>query len=183
MLLGGVMQATGNKPPAMLPARGVFMNQDMERNAKWFGVAIQSPPVEFPCNTIVPMRVLTAASVHAPEVVVPLARELWARYWGKQMHIKTAADVEQACAAAGVPAATAQKLLALAGTEEVKAALKKATDEAVERGAFGAPVMLVTPAGQTEAEFFFGSDRFEQMAFLYGWKWFGPVPTRLRSAL
>lgn len=51
-----------------------------------------------------------------------------------------------------------EKALEAAGTKEVKELLTRATGEALERGAFGAPWLWVTN-GEGRAEPFFGSDR------------------------
>lgn len=51
------------------------------------------------------------------------------------------------------------EIMRAAGTDEIKAALKRATQEALDRGAFGAPWLWVTD-GEGRAEPFFGSDRF-----------------------
>ncbi|MDT6922825.1 DsbA family protein, partial [Pseudomonas atacamensis] len=37
MLLGGVFKATGNASPAMIPAKGRYMFQDLDRFAKRYG--------------------------------------------------------------------------------------------------------------------------------------------------
>ncbi len=50
------------------------------------------------------------------------------------------------------------EIVAAAGGEEMKAVLKRVTAEALEKGAFGAPWLWVTPEGG-KAEPFFGSDR------------------------
>ena len=41
---GGIMQATGNQPPGMLPSRGMFLLKDMERTSSWYQVPMLSPP-------------------------------------------------------------------------------------------------------------------------------------------
>ena len=59
-------------------------------------------------------------------------------------------------------------------TDEIKDALKLATKEAVDEGAFGLPFTLV--ADRNSIDRYFGSDRFEVMASDLGYKWLGPVP-------
>ena len=36
------MIAAGNKPPMMVPARGIYMNKDLPRTADYFGSALAS---------------------------------------------------------------------------------------------------------------------------------------------
>ena len=54
---------------------------------------------------------------------------------------------------------------------------KAVTEEAVERGAFGAPTMFFHQDGENE-EMFWGSDRFEMVAQIYNKKWIGPDPSK-----
>jgi len=60
MFLGGVMQATGNKPPGTVPAKGKYMGQDLARNCKRHGLEMAFNP-HFPMNT----RPLTRATLPA----------------------------------------------------------------------------------------------------------------------
>ena len=53
------------------------------------------------------------------------------------------------------------------------------TEEAAERGAFGAPTMFFCQggAGPVEGEqMFWGSDRFEMVAAIFKLPWLGPDP-------
>ena len=54
------------------------------------------------------------------------------------------------------------------------------TQAALDSGAFGAPWIVLHPAPgeKGKPEPFFGSDRFELMAFLMGKPWYGPDPAR-----
>src|SRR3569832_429901 len=50
-LLGGVFQATGNKSPMEVPAKGRYMRVDLERFAHRYGVPYSHNPF-FPINTL-----------------------------------------------------------------------------------------------------------------------------------
>jgi glutathione S-transferase kappa 1 len=39
--LGGVMKATGNKPPMTVASKGMYMQKDLLRNADYFGINIK----------------------------------------------------------------------------------------------------------------------------------------------
>jgi len=39
--LGGVMKETGNRPPMMVPAKGLYMVKDLERNSSYFGIPLK----------------------------------------------------------------------------------------------------------------------------------------------
>ena len=65
---------------------------------------------------------------------------------------------------------------------DTKDMLKELTTDAVKNGATGAPYMVVkTPNNKPMV--FFGSDRFEQMAFTLGKPWHGPQPNRATAKL
>ena len=60
MFLGGVMQATGNQPPATLPARAKYMPRDIQRWVRRYRIEF-APNTNFPMQTLVAMRTAIAA--------------------------------------------------------------------------------------------------------------------------
>jgi glutathione S-transferase kappa 1 len=167
--LGGVMKATGNAPPASLPARGVYLLRDLARSSRHFDVPLSFPD-DFPTNTIAAMRLLTLVAHEHPERHEALARALWQRYWGEGKDLRADSGLVAACTAAGVDVAAIEA----SASDDNKARLRAATDEAVDRGAFGFPAMFVTDADGDE-QMFFGSDRLSLLAFEMGLPWHGPL--------
>ena len=79
-------------------------------------------------------------------------------------------------------AALFDRLATDAKSDAVKARLKAATDEAVARGAFGAPNIFVRRADESEPTMYFGADRFHLVARQLGVSMpaaFPKVPARL----
>ena len=80
MLLGGVFKATGNASPAMVPAKGRWMNQDMARWARRYGVPLAMNPF-FPINTLTLMRGATGLQLRQPadfeRYVETVYRAMW----------------------------------------------------------------------------------------------------------
>lgn len=149
ILLGGVMKATGNAPPGMVIPRGRWMAIDMARYAKREAIPLAMNPY-FPINTMVMMRMLTAAKGTAD--FAPLLEALFVAMWEQQRNMADPAVVAGVLQAAGFdPVAWLEK----ANDPAVKAALVAATERAVARGVFGAPTFFV---GE---EFFFGQDRLD----------------------
>jgi 2-hydroxychromene-2-carboxylate isomerase len=72
--------------------------------------------------------------------------------WVDGQNLADAAVLRTAIAAVGLDA---DAILARAGDAEVKATLRRNSEEAVERGAFGAPTFFVGD------EMFWGNDRLE----------------------
>lgn len=151
MLLGGVFQATGNASPAAVAAKGRYMNDDMARFAKAYGVPLVVNP-HFPINTLTLMRGAAGVQLRAPARLPEYLRGVFTAMWVDGLNLNDPAIAATALRRAGFDPA---EFMALVGDAEVKAALRATTDEAVARGAFGAPTMFV---GDT---MFFGQDRLD----------------------
>ena len=149
MLLGGVFKATGNASPVTVPAKGKWMNADLPRFAKRYGVPYNSNPF-FPVNTLLMMR--GAAAYEGSSQFRPYVDAMFKAMWvdAKSMNdMPTAAGVLKA---AGFDPA---EFMAKAESQEAKDRLKATTEEAVTRGVFGAPTTFV---GE---DMFFGQDRLD----------------------
>lgn len=172
-LLGGVMKATGNRPPAALPARGQFLALDLARNRDYFGVPLQMPR-HFPMLTLQTMRLLTAVREEVPERLEAASRRLWQQYWSEGGNIGELETLLGALRDVGCGESEAAALIARTADPAVKEALKATTQVAIDRGAFGAPTYFVM--GDGAPEMFFGSDRFPHLAARLGETWVGPQP-------
>jgi 2-hydroxychromene-2-carboxylate isomerase len=151
MLLGGVFQATGNASPANVAAKGRYMDHDMGRFARRYGVPLASNPF-FPINTLMLMRGATGVQMRAPQRFLDYLRGVFHAMWVAPQNMNDPGIAAQALASAGFDPA---EVMGWAGEADVKAALRATTEEAVARGAFGAPTMFVG------TEMFFGQDRLE----------------------
>ena len=151
MLLGGVFKATGNASPAMVPAKGRWMNQDMARWAKRYDVPLAMNPY-FPINTLTLMRGATGLQLRQPAQFERYVETVYRAMWEAPCNMGDPAVLAQVLQRDGFDA---DGLLALAGDPEVKARLVATTEEAVARGVFGAPTMFVA------AQMFFGQDRLD----------------------
>eukprot|EP00752_Nemacystus_decipiens_P012664 g11218.t1 len=175
--LGGVMKATGNKPPATLKAKELYMQADLARMARHHGtpiVPLKDPRAMY--DTIAAQRLLSAAAMDAPGEVEGLTRELWRRLWGGGGDIASEQGLREACTAAGMDTDLAGSLLKRSGEDVVKARLKEETEAALGRGAFGAPWITIRTSDDGPWEAFFGCDRFDVLAQAMGKPWLGPCP-------
>ena len=150
-LLGGVFQATGNASPANVPAKGRYMNDDMARFARRYGVPLAMNPF-FPINTLTLMRGAAGAQLCAPRRFDAYLRTVFHAMWVEPQNLEDPATAARVLAAAGFDPA---EVMGWANDAEVKAVLRANTEEAVARGAFGAPTMFVG------TEMFFGQDRLD----------------------
>jgi 2-hydroxychromene-2-carboxylate isomerase len=151
MLLGGVFQATGNHPPADIKPKGLYMNADLKRFAKRYGVPFVHNP-HFPINTLLLMRAAIGLQMQQPQRFASYVDAVFQSIWVDSMNMNEPATVQSVLQAAGFDAA---ELVALANAQATKDQLKAATQEAVARGVFGAPTMFVGD------EMFWGQDRLD----------------------
>ncbi len=151
MLLGGVFQATGNASPAMIPAKGRYLFADLARFATRYGVPY-GLPAGFPVNTLTLMRGVVGTQLRSPERFEVLLAVLFNGLFAQRRNLSDSAMLGQTLAEGGFDP---QAFLALAADDEVKAALRQATEAAVARGVFGAPTCFVGD------EMFFGQDRLD----------------------
>jgi len=150
-LLGGVFQATGNKSPMEVPAKGQYMVDDLQRFARRYGVPFAHNP-HFPINTLTLMRMALGLQLREPARMVPFVDAVYRAIWVDGRNMNDPATVAGVLKEAGFDP---EKLLALASDPAVKDDLKAATQEAVARGVFGAPTFFVSN------EMFWGQDRLD----------------------
>ncbi|HYS80940.1 MAG TPA: 2-hydroxychromene-2-carboxylate isomerase [Anaeromyxobacteraceae bacterium] len=146
-LLGGVFKATQNRAPIETAAKGRHMLVDLERWAKRLQVPLAFPAT-FPFGSILALRCALAAEREGK--LVPFTHAVFRAAWTEG---KDVASPEVLAGLAGGVGLDGAKLVAAA--PEFKAALMAQTEEAVRRGAFGAPTFFV---GQ---EMFVGNDRLD----------------------
>ena len=146
-LLGKVFEATGNKAPATIPHKGKHMFTDLQRWASHYGVPVTMPKV-FPVHSVLALRAGLAASAQGK--AAGFAKAVMRAYWGEGRDISQPEVVGAVAAAEGLDPAA---LLAATQEPAIKDALRVNTEEAVKRGAFGAPTFFVG------GEMFWGNDR------------------------
>ena len=148
-LLGGVFKATGNVSPATAPAKSRYMGDDLERFARRYKVPFLFNPF-FPVNTLALMRGAVAYQQQGrlDQYIEAIFSAMWVT--GKNMNEPTI--VAEVLDTIGIGA---QEFLVAIAAQDVKDKLKSNTEEAVERGAFGAPTFFVGD------EMFFGQDRLD----------------------
>lgn len=157
VLLGGLMKATGNRPPWMVyadvPSKVAYDQLEFQRFISRHGLSEFKMNPHFPPNTLTAMRVITGASRLG--VQADVIETLMAAMWEEAKNLSDRDVLTQVLDAAGHNGAA---LLELAGADDVKAELAGNTERAVARGAFGIPTFFVGD------EMFFGKERLPQVA-------------------
>lgn len=150
MLLGGVFKATGNVSPVTVPAKGNYMvNQDFPRFAKRYDVPMRFNPY-FPINTLNLMR--GAVATQSEGVFDTYANAVFDAMWQQALDLGQVDVVAKTLQEAGLDA---MALLELSQDSAIKQTLIDNTNQAVDRGVFGAPTMFVGD------EMYFGQDRLD----------------------
>jgi 2-hydroxychromene-2-carboxylate isomerase len=146
-LLGGVFKATGNASPITVPAKGAFVLRDIQRHAQQFGVPFKLNS-HFPMNTLMAQRCAVGCTAGAHmQAYFDL---VFTAMWVNGQNIADEAVLRSVLTTGGMDA---EAVLARSQLPEVKQQLIQNTEEAVKRGAFGAPTFFVGD------ELFFGQDR------------------------
>jgi 2-hydroxychromene-2-carboxylate isomerase len=153
MLLGGVFKSTGNQSPVVVPAKAAYMNNDLKRFAKRYGVPFRFNP-HFPINTLALMR---GAVAYQDDVVASSTYRdaIFMAIWVEARNLNEPDVIGQVLSDAGLDPA---ELMNRIGQQTVKDQLIANTEEAVNRGVFGAPTFFV---GE---RMFFGQDRLDFVA-------------------
>ncbi len=148
MLLGGVFKATGNQSPAAEPVvpKREYTGKAMRRTAGHFEIPFEGNP-HFPINTLGLMRCAVAAQQSGDFEIFHHA--VYPAFWVEGRDLGDPAVIADVLTSAGLDAA---KIADLATTDAAKQTLRANTDEAVSRGAFGAPTFFL------DDEMFFGVD-------------------------
>lgn len=151
ILLGGIFQATGNRPPISVPLKGQYLFADLNRFAKRYGVVLNVNP-HFPINTLNLMRADIGLQLRNDTRLPKYRDAMFAAIWVDQQNMNDPETVGTVLAKSGFDP---MAISALAGDPEVKEALKISTQEAVNQGVFGAPSFIV------DGELFWGQDRLD----------------------
>jgi 2-hydroxychromene-2-carboxylate isomerase len=145
----GLHELTGNRSPITVPNKGKWIMGDLQRYARRYGVTLNPNPNGF--VKILPSG-RAAALAEREGVVEQLMAKAYPAMFVDGLDLADPAVLREIIASAGLDA---DRYLEAIATDEVKALLKNNTQEAADRGAFGAPTFFVGD------EMFFGQDRLE----------------------
>ncbi|MCD2172996.1 2-hydroxychromene-2-carboxylate isomerase [Rhizobium sp. C4] len=149
ILIGGIFKATGNSSPATVPAKWDYSSIDLYRWADYYRIPFQMNP-HFPINTLPLMRGATAMLLRGPKQLEAYLDAIYPAMFEQPVNLGDVQEIGKVLARAGIDP---QALMAEIGTDAVKDKLRTDTDEAVQRGVFGAPTFFVGK------DMFWGQDR------------------------
>ena len=149
ILLGGVFKATGNNPPASVPAKGKYMMTDLQRYADKYGVPYERNPF-FPVNTLSLMR--GAISYQDEGDFIKYIEVMFKNMWIEPKNLNNEDVLKKVLIENNFDFDDFIKRIT---DQNVKNRLISNTENAVKKGAFGAPTIFVGD------QMFFGQDRME----------------------
>ena len=160
VLLGVVFRTVGTAPLTSYPVKGDYSFHDFERTARFHGIPYHRPP-RFPLATQAAARaMLWTAQAVGEARAIELAQAIFRAMFVDGVAIDDAEEVLRIGAAIGLDRAA---LAAGQESEAMRERLREETEQALARGVFGAPFMIV------DGEPFWGFDRFDQLdAWLKG---------------
>jgi len=141
VLFAGLLNANGQKGPAEIAAKRAFTYRFVVWQAKKLGIPLKFPP-EHPFNPLPLLRLALACGCD-PQAVQRIFRFVWRDGRLPDLPIEWAELTDEL----GVRDGEARIAAA-----EVKDALRRNTDEAIARGVFGVPTLVIG------SELFWGAD-------------------------
>ncbi len=153
IMLGVMFKETGMKPLFHQPLRGDYGKHDFLRSARLAGLDVVIAE-KFPYLALAPSRAFYWVAKNHPDQAVAFAKLAFDRYF--QDAIAPTSPEELKRLADQLDLDSAQLI---AGTHDpvMKDRLKDETSEAIEKGVFGAPFIIV------DGEGFWGNDRKDQI--------------------
>jgi 2-hydroxychromene-2-carboxylate isomerase len=150
-LLGPIFHSQGwdNSPFNIYPAKGAYMWRDMERQCEKYGLPFARPQI-FPVHSVTAARLALIGSTEG--WCTEFSRRLYHAQFAETRDISDEAVLGDVLTGLGLDAA---RYLQKTTAPDIKEALKKQTEDAANRGLFGAPGFLVG------SELFWGNDRLD----------------------
>jgi 2-hydroxychromene-2-carboxylate isomerase len=166
VLFAGLLGAVGQKGPAEIPAKRAFTYRHCLWQAKALGIPLKFPP-EHPFNPL-PLLRLAIACDCAPDAIHRIFRFVWRDGRLPDLPIEWAELVGEL----GIRDADAR-----IASPEVKDELRRNTDEAIGRGVFGVPTLMIGD------ELFWGADATRMAAdyLAAGCRWDEPEYARVAA--
>ena len=158
-LLGPIFKSLGwdNSPFVLQKAKGAYVWHDMVRQSEKYALP-WTHPTQFPRRAILPTRVALLGA--AEPWINDFCKEVMKVNFVKDRDIDTPEVVGNVLDALGLPSSD---LIDRAQTDDNKRRLREQTEEARQRGIFGAPTFLVG------SEMFWGNDRLmDALSFAAG---------------
>jgi 2-hydroxychromene-2-carboxylate isomerase len=153
MDLGKVFPVSGGLPLAKrAPQRQAYRLQELRRWRDYLGIKLNLEPKFVPVDPTLASLVIVAASQDKSAVAPSLAFDFMRAVWAEDRNIADPETVKAIIRAKGL---SASELFERAQAPETKTAYEALTQEAIEKGVFGAPTYAF------KDDLFWGQDRLD----------------------
>jgi 2-hydroxychromene-2-carboxylate isomerase len=150
---GKIFAASGGLPLVKRPPqRKAYRMMELKRWRAHLGIPLNLEPKGFPTDADLASRVIIAAGENKSAVAPSLAFDFMRAVWVDDRNIADPETLRALIRAKGLPA---DELMVQADSPETKALYDNLTQEAIDRGVFGAPTFIY------KDELFWGQDRLE----------------------
>lgn len=153
IMLGVAFKETGMRPLFHQPLRGAYGMRDFARTAHLLGLEVVVPK-EFPYVALMASRAFYWLTQHQNDAAIPFAQAVFERYFKDGIAPDNADEIKRLAGQVGVDG---PRLVAGCQEAVIKDRLKEETAQAINRGVFGAPFIIV------DGEPFWGNDRKDQI--------------------
>ncbi len=154
VLLGVVFKQTGAMPLLQVPLKGEYSRRDMHRSARFHGVDRFRVPTKFPIPSQAAARVVLWSAKRDPALAARVVHALYRAYFVDDQDISSPEAAVAVAASCGLDAA---EVRAAIEDPSIKEALRRANEQAIAKGVFGSPYIIV------DGEPFWGLDRLDQV--------------------
>lgn len=154
ILLGPIFKAVGTEPLVQIPLKGAYSRLDMQRTARLQGIPFNMPE-PFPIATVAAARIMLVLGQEDAALAKTYAQRAMHAYYVDNVDISQTASALHVAAGLGIDRDALSEAIASDG---VKALLRQANDEALARGVFGSPFVIL------DEEPFWGFDRLETIS-------------------
>ena len=157
ILLGAIFKVSGQAPLTTYPLKGEYSLHDFARSAREHNTPYTQPTV-FPIGAVAASRaccwISASKDAQLSNKLTPFVHAIFKAYYVDGHNIS---EPEQVLAIAAANGIDKDAMATGISEQSTKDALKKAVDDAIKLGIFGAPTCIV------DGELFWGSDRLEQI--------------------
>ncbi len=152
-LVGAAMKVSERKPLVSIPLIGDYAVHDIERFSRYWDIPLTIPS-HWPIATVAACRAFYLIARTDQAAATQLAQALYRAYFRDDRDISVPETVVAVAAETGLdPVHLAEGIQ----SEDIKQAVRTVNDEALNRGVFGSPFIIV------DSEGFWGADRLEQV--------------------
>jgi 2-hydroxychromene-2-carboxylate isomerase len=153
VLLGAVFKITAQQPLSSIPVKGEYAKRDFARSARAYGIPFTLPS-KFPVSTLAPVRAFYWIHDRDAALAQRYARAVYEAYF---VHDRDISSPEVAVDVAVALGLDKSEISAALNDAQVKDRARREVDDAISRGVFGSPYVVV------DGEPFWGADRLEQV--------------------